>query len=145
MTTLTNPTDAELNDCFAKHVCWLELHSVDDFSGERSYRRLDGHVMVMEHGGFLKSMDAVLPWLDRCREIGLWVTICDHTNGINHGERDWLVSISNRDEREWNFDGNGWMFWEVANPSLPRACVLALLKAHGVGVVYGASSKTELQ
>jgi hypothetical protein len=141
MTTLTNPTDAELNEAFAEHVCkWTRAGMMDE------------HVMWFFDGAhdcgtpsWTQSMDAVLPWLDRCREIGLWVTICDHTNGINHGERDWLVSISNRDEREWNFDGNGWMFWEVANPSLPRACVLALLKAHGVGVVYGASSKTELQ
>jgi hypothetical protein len=123
MTTLTNPTDAELNDCFAKHVCWLELHSVDDFSGERSYRRLDGHVMVMEHGGFLKSMDAVLPWLNK--------TSCEFGNA----GPGWRAEVVTRE------GGYGTSLSE----DLPSACVLALLKAHGVGVVYGASSKTELQ
>lgn len=119
MTTLTNPTDDELNEAFALHVCKWTLLTVDDMSGERVYQKPSGTHVVVDHHGFIGSMDAVLPWLEKHREL------------------DFKIALYQYDGWHWNVDGGE--NCHADSWTLPRACVLALLKAHGVEVVYDST------
>lgn len=129
---LTNPTDDELSEVFADRIARLPTKGFRQWIGGDLSLRTGPHIWP----AYTNSADAVLPWLEKCKTNGLWVKIYDHTNGIASGERDWLVSISNRNESDENFEAAGWKFWEGTSSSLPRAAVIALLRANGITVLF---------
>jgi hypothetical protein len=104
--TLTNPTDDQLNAVFDTHVAKM---------GER------GELGPVLHGGeyklaypqWTRSMDAVLPWLEKA---GLWE--CGYSA---HHDGYWVTVSYGHDSED---------------RSLPRAAVIALLRANGVEVVF---------
>jgi hypothetical protein len=160
---LINPTDDELNAAFAEHVARWKRH--EPLRGEKRkvvcrlsesnydpFRPQRGDIIVVWTDGRLggtypqwtTSADAVLPWLEKCKDRGWWVKIKDHTNGIECGRRDWLVIISDYDdccdpyagEPGYAEPGKPLMYREGASPVFPKAAVLALLRAHGVEVEF---------
>ena len=130
MTTLTNPTDDELNEAFARYVAnWADIHYEQGEDVDIDAREIypwaglrgtppDGQRRMLFK--WTESMDAVLPWLNKWPEVRLY----DGEYCTSH-----CVVVT----------PGGDMFEEVAD-TLPRACALALLKAHGVEVVYDATS-----
>lgn len=78
---------------------------------------IDSGYNKVEVPNFCGSADAVLPWLEKS---GAWAM-------------DWCPIISNRDA--------AYKVWlrkrgiEAIGPTLPRAAVIALLRAHGVTVI----------
>ena len=119
MTTITNPTDDELNKLFALHICnWTPRpHPAFPNGPIISWRDGDG-VMKEVHSKlrFTESIDAVLPWLMQQNEFRVY--------GGQYCTAHCVVVTQ--------FDR---IFEQVADTT-PKACVLALLKAHGVEVVY---------
>lgn len=107
MTTLTNPTDDELNKAFAVHVANIS-HPITGI------RLSDDCTTFLIPPTYTESMDAVLPWLSK--------TTCEMGN-IGPGWTAEAVFL----------DGG---YGSALADTLPKACVLALLKAHGVEVVY---------
>jgi hypothetical protein len=107
MTTLTNPTDAELNEAFAVHVKGLD-------AGIYQYLKGRG-----EEPDGLNSIYQVLPHLDACRDVRV----------LGGGRQGWWTVIV-------YFKESGRNAVQAEARDLARACVLALLKAHGVEVVY---------
>lgn len=109
--TLTNPTDNQLNAAFAEKVAGWTLCWDEDSGGNRYeewWNGLEGPLDPI----FTTSADAVLPWLGKMDAIV--------TRSLS--ENDWRVVVP---------DGRC-----NSGPSFPRACVIALLRAHGVEVEF---------
>jgi len=126
-TILDNPTDDQLNAAFAEHVAgWKPMGCValvgpgDPFlyevPGERQWRNKEA---------WTRSMDAVLPWLEKHKSL----SVCRVTRLISPGV----------------FDDQGPLYWgvhlgdwknraEAGTPS--KAAVIALLRANGVTVNF---------
>lgn len=125
---LINPTDDELNTAFAEKVAgWTDVRYEEGENVD-----IDARVIYPWEGmagsppdgqerrlvpPFTRSMDAVLPLMEKA---GAWAA-------------DWCPIISNREA--------AYKVWlrksgiEAVGPTLPRACVIALLRANGVEVV----------
>ncbi len=146
MTELINPTDKELDLAFAEYVSdSVPCDHWRPFMGDSMMNDLNvcGHANCYPRQmpiKYCKYADAVLPYLEKCKTIGLWIRIYDQTNGLGCGRRDWLVSISNRDEADDYFEGKGWKFWEGVAPTFARAAVIALLQANNVRVTFDNES-----
>lgn len=140
---LIKPTDDELNACFAEKVAgwtyWKSKH------GHWHVTSPSGHVTVgdlyakfdeetgeklpevpwwkdAELPDFTQSAAAVLPWLEK------------HVAKIAHRCSQWEVLIHmgwSGNEQMPFAKSNDFEYWDR---SFPRACVIALLRAHGVGV-----------
>lgn len=115
---LINPSDDELNAAFAEKVAGWFIHPD---CGRLCPPNLPPAFNLGALPGvpaFTRSFDAVLPWLEK---DGAWAM-------------DWCPIISNRDA--------AYKVWirkkgvEALGPSLPRAAVLALLRARGVEVEF---------
>lgn len=107
---LINPTDDELNAAFAVAVAGYVQR-------EGGWEIPPMRAIWTEPLDFTRSMDAVLPLMEKA---GAWAA-------------DWCPIISNREA--------AYKVWlrksgiEAVGPTLPRACVIALLRANGVEVV----------
>lgn len=129
MTTITNPTDNELNAAFAVNVAsWNDVrheNGVDVDVPARTYIPYSGFRGTPPDGPrrmifkWTESMDAVFPWL--YRQDGYRLT------SPHRGHTEHRAMVYHRD---------GYPYIVGSADTLPRACVLALLKAHGVEVVY---------
>ena len=110
---LTNPTDEQLIEAFAEKVCaWPETEST-------KLARLMGK---SPYPPFTQSFDAVLPWLEKHE----W-SAERFTNGDGNlvvVVRVGLLGI-----------GGGW-----CDTELPRAAVIALLRAHDVAVEFSPAT-----
>lgn len=121
---LIRPTDDELNAAFAEKVCnWSK--GDDGYGYETVYNeRVAPYKTVgpVWRFNFARSADAVLPWLEKCYMETDWLggPVRHYTDA--GGGACWRVRLPGK------FDG------EVEDNSLPRACVIALLRAHGVEV-----------
>lgn len=112
MTKLTNPTDDQLNVAFAETVAGWTL--VTNSLGRLQPKDKDGH--WIQDWDFTQSADAVLPWLEK-------------TDDPDAAFRDGLWSVVFYVDKE-----NNWVKGE--DKSLPRAAVIALLRAHGVEIEF---------
>jgi hypothetical protein len=110
MKTLTNPTDDQLNSVFALTVAkW----TFDPDEGWRDEHGFSG--TAVDYHDFTRSMDAVLPWLDKTAgQDGFW-RMTSNGSGVS-------VVI--------NYE----QYAVAATPAL--AAVIALLHAHGVEVLF---------
>lgn len=116
MKTLTNPTDDELNAAFAEHV-------VGDTTAE-IYRRYLPEEHAEMRSNYCQSMDAVLPWLEKEPSATIRIEYKARWNA-------WAVAV---DKCAFAHDTANW--FEYEDKSLPRACVIALLRANGVEAVF---------
>jgi hypothetical protein len=129
--TLTNPTDQELNWAFAEKVCGYFQNPI--FKSNHSWCRKSstGEIVVLDGLGalpsFTTSADAVLPWLEKQYvETGL-------KNYWSHSPAQHFTS----EPKIWQiraFRGN--LQGIAESTTFPRACVIALLRAHGVEVNF---------
>lgn len=116
---LTNPTDDQLNEAFAVEAARLVKY-VDSFGlprwGPPDLPAAFNLLSLPHHPPpFTTSADAVLPWLEKHRfEATYW-------NG-------WRIRIICWEEKGEN------MFAD--DKSLPRAAVIALLRANGVEIEF---------
>jgi hypothetical protein len=123
---LVNPTDDQLNAAFAEKVAGYFSNPV--FKPQHSWCRKSptGEIVVLDGLGalppFTRSMDAVLPWLEQCLSAR-----CENLIG------GWNVKICYRGELTPS-NPLGHCYSEAMNRVLPRAAVIALLRAHGVEV-----------
>jgi hypothetical protein len=114
---IINPTDDHLNAAFAEKVAgWFRCERMGK---QVLYDPEGGHVLIGDTHcmpKFTESMDAVLPWLEKFN---------GHTNGpeINFQSGQWEVILNGCTTRD-----------RATCASLPRAAVIALLRAHGVEV-----------
>jgi hypothetical protein len=128
--TLTNPTDDQLNAAFAEHVAGFK-HGGMNIGGDPNntfgwsmtgpgskdpaaplHEKLS-FWWTSDLPKFTRSMDAVLPWL---KKAGLWE--CGYSA---HHDGYWVTVSYGHDSED---------------KSLPRAAVIALLRANGVEVVF---------
>lgn len=141
---LINPPDDELDAAFAEHVAGWKWEDWNMCGEKRMLLIGPGLSWEDRHPEYTKSADAVLPWLEKCKDRGWWVQVKDHTNGIECGRRDWLVIISDYDdccdpyagEPGYAESGKPLMYREGAAPVFAKAAVIALLRAHGVEVEF---------
>lgn len=121
--TLTNPTDEQLDAAFATEVAgWtehrqmiLDKHFITRWAAPGTPLGFNVLALSTEPPKFTPSMDAVLPWLEKWRSIEIdW----------HRGPELWSVGIG-------EFKGD-----PTFSTLLPRACVIALLRAHGVEVIF---------
>ncbi len=122
---LINPTDEELNAAFAESVArWSYNSHYNDW-----YLK-DGDSIAWsgrKTPEWTKSADAVLPWLAKyVTETGCLWSITVRPDGL------FLVNEGYQDESGPML--NGGHDADVEDKSLPRAAVIALLRAHGVEV-----------
>lgn len=130
---LINPTDDELNAAFAEKVAgWqptedqIERASIIDeaWYGDATREQAVQSAIRAFRPHFTRSMDAVLPWLEKS---GYYVSLC-YWNGPWAEPPGWCLSL-------WENDENGQQVGDyVRDKSLPRACVIALLRVHGVDI-----------
>ena len=123
---LTNPTDAELDAAFAEHVAgwmWRPERGGAWFL-KSEYEDPYSWVRIMDAKGadigisglrFTQSADAVLPYLEKKEESGSVI------DAIRVGGK-WSIIIHAE--------------YSAEDESLPRACVIALLRAHGIQVEF---------
>lgn len=132
--TLTNPSDAELDAAFAERVAgWvphrqmiLDKHFVTRWAPPGTPEAFNLLALDTSPPAFTDSMDAVLPYLERLGWRGTSNragSTCAATIEVNSHEADGSTHIAQADDTRF------------ANP-LAAACVLALLRAHGVEVVF---------
>lgn len=118
---LVNPTDDQLNAAFAQHVAgWFPIepkHSKGSLMMVDEWWDAKGYPVGAPR--FVTSVDAVTPWLEKA---GRWSAI----RGA-----DGLYEI-NLDDIPMPETG---VYWAI-DASLPRAAVIALLRAHGVEVEF---------
>lgn len=111
---LTNPTDDQLNAAFAEKVAgWFRTERLGK---QVLYDPEGGHVLIGDTRcmpSFTTSADAVLPFVSKLKEVG-----------IHYLEGDWYVRCWSEKKECANCD------------SLPKACVIALLRAHGVEIEF---------
>lgn len=112
---LIKPTDAELNDAFAEHVCGMKLVNSETWGKIWISTDVGGECYMSETRNWICSADAVLPWLEK--------------------QRAWMC------EKLWESDKTR-IIVHVSDPrgasaeadTMPRAAVIALLRAHGAEV-----------
>jgi hypothetical protein len=120
-TTLTNPTDDQLNCAFAEKVAgWTQDKEEYWHDAEGSGVNEDGFYLVPS---FTTSADAVLPWLEK------WTQ--DHPGDEWHvGQRKGMWAIDVHQPKGFIDQYNS------RDKSLAKAAVIALLRAHGVVVEF---------
>lgn len=115
---MINPSDRRLEEAFARHVAkWRKRENEDD---EEITEWYDKKNKLVSHGdkfgnlpNWIGSVNAVMPWLDKNlvfiqKEDGQWSVGVDAWTTIHYGK----------------------------SRSLPRAAVIALLRAEGVEVEF---------
>jgi hypothetical protein len=115
---LIDPTDDQLNEAFAVHVAgWT--HVVMN-AGKQLVGRLPPSSLYSVVPLFTTSADAVLPWLERdAFDVRIsFSNTCD----------TWHVELLGRFTSNRSF--------KAAAETFPRACVIALLRAHGVEIEF---------
>lgn len=105
--TLTNPTDQELNAAFAEHVVGFLFPTAPK----------DGKCEEWSGANYCGSADAVTPFLEK-RARAITISYCDVTV-------QWTVNLI-------GFNTT----WLGHSETLPRAAVVALLRANGVEVNF---------
>ena len=124
---LIDPTDDELNAAFAEKVAgWTRFFSENLGAALFHPPGLPDAANVnkrFEVPRFTQSADTVLPWLEKWRDGN---TLFIAGTSI-FGERAWGVDLIDNSQNFRQF---------VKDPSLPRAAVIALLRAHGVEVEF---------
>lgn len=122
--------DADLNSLFAEKVAGWVPYIAPKNKGSLllPYKWFDGsgHPQVAI-ANFTASMDAVLPWLEK-KEV---VEVIYNDNPYT-GSKGYSVQVADSFTEDLK-EPSGRSGW-VKDPSLPRACVLALLRAAGVAV-----------
>lgn len=131
--TLTNPTDDQLNAAFAEKVAltvpcdnWIPL-----IAGA-AMMRVDNrcqHDSCYPRGAcpkFTRSMDAVLPHLEK----GSFHATRNYFLPAGEKPDMWFVHYLDFDPKELR-QREG----KARDASLPRACVIALLRSHGVDII----------
>lgn len=112
---LTNPTDDQLNAAFAEHVAgW---HAEDAESGYRP-----GEDNSAWAPRFTHSADAVLPWLEK--------SPFDVVQTYSNTCCMWTVRLLGRFTSNKEFVGQ-------SEDGPAKAGVIALLRAHGVEIIFG--------
>lgn len=118
---LIDPTDDELNAAFAEKVAgWKRLDCClwdvgYDIGNPWCRKRSDG-VWISNHAKWTRSADAVLPWLEK--------------RGYSIIYRGGMYDV-----RVYDDDGDNEAGRAYEN-CLPRAAVIALLRAHGIEVEF---------
>lgn len=114
---LTNPTDGELNAAFAEGVAgWTRTN--DGFWRSPDMAVGDDPKLFVDVQ-FIASFDAVLPWLLKTA----WFNVSRSKERGAHCEIDACHDASSR-------------CFLAESESVPRACVIALLRAHGVEIEF---------
>lgn len=115
---LTNPTDDELNAAFADIVYGRRCEKCGKFHDKYNEGVNEDSLK------FTDSADAVLPWLEK-RELQ-W------SAGHRMYAKDFFCSIQTKITQDgWDEERAS-----ATDSSFPRACVIALLRAHGVEVEF---------
>ncbi len=118
---LVNPTDDQLNTAFAEKVAGY--FSNPAFKPQHSWCRKSptGEIVVLDGLGalppFTRSMDAVLPWLEKC---AAWRRDADGEVFVYRHSAAGSASAGGKKE----------------TMCFPCSCVIALLRAHGVEVEF---------
>lgn len=124
---LTDPTLDELDRAFAEHVAgWNKIGP--DFQ-QRIYGELwikDG-TTISAPPHFTRSFDAVLPWLEKCREIGRRIH-CEM------GFKRWRIWIHDKQPSGLYLSGDREA--DGDSESFPLAAVIALLRANGHEITF---------
>lgn len=124
---LVNPTDGQLNSAFAEHVAgWFPIepkHSKGSLMMVDEWWDANGYPVGAPR--FASSADAVLPWLEKSER---YVSV-RHWRGHWEEQPGWMVILYEDDE-------GGRELARAVDTSLPRAAVIALLRAHGVEVEF---------
>lgn len=125
---LINPTDDELNAAFAEKVAgWFRAERLGK---QVLYDPEGGHVLIGDTRcmpQFTHSADAVLPWLERWRDSGKGYVAMATIHSAAMQRTGWVVQVR---------DAETGPLQEIIHWSLPRAAVIALLRAHGVEVEF---------
>lgn len=119
---IINPTDDQLDAAFAEHVAG-QIPTVSP--GYFTYPNVRGFWRAKK---FTQSSDAVLPWLEKGRESGRRI-------GIEVGFRLWRIWIHDKNT-DGLYDSCLERRPDGESDTLPRAAVIALLRAHGVEVEF---------
>lgn len=130
---------AALNAAFAERVAGYECAHEwfcsssrvpkrgSSFACRKCGRKVRGGGNARIPPDFCASMDAVLPWLEKWRlDVAPQRSI--NINQANNCAMEWHVSLLDEEDGSDSF---------AADKSLPHACVIALLRAHGVEVSNG--------
>jgi hypothetical protein len=132
MTTLTNPSDGELDSAVAEHVAgWKPEKFMVNPPRPTGYGMAPGGA-IGPIPAYSRSMDAVWPLM----------AAFSHKNGLEHGGEPIVFRIYSPACNDyvwtvqpvWMHHDGGLEETPVSDKSLPRACCLALLAAHGVAV-----------
>jgi hypothetical protein len=139
--TLINPTDDELNRAFAEKVAgWnyqpkcLSTNPEDRTETPMWFVPARGDAGPgYEYAlyGWTRSMDAVLPWLEKWRDSGKGYVVMATIHSAAMKRTGWIIQI-----RDSALETNNVKDFEVIDWSASRACVIALLRAHGVVVEF---------
>lgn len=138
---LTNPTDDELGAAFITEVCGGRIVDKEPAMEARepvlTGRWLDGKLYVAswsraapnvkmwhdwDKARFTRSFDAVLPWMH-----------CQWSCNITH---QWTVLFVGWTVRLMTPKDVNKQLTMAQDESLPRAAVIALLRAHGVEIIF---------
>lgn len=123
MKMLINPTDLELNYAFAEHVAgWMQCERLGKLVW---YDPEGGHEINLPR--FTESADLVLPCLDKWRDRPFLYRLAQ----IDMTAEEWWVKLAQPGHVVLGQD-----FWHGRSDTLPRACVIALLRANGVEVEF---------
>lgn len=131
---MTNPTDDQLNALFAEKVAgWtahrqmiLDKHYIARWAAPWIPEWVNMPTLPTEPPKFTDSMDAVLPYLDRHP----WAA-----RSARDGQYEACINWPENDCGKSDLGGKVYMSLCRAvgeADTLPRACVIALLRAHGV-------------
>lgn len=123
---LTNPTDDQLNAAFAEKVAgWINQGKAKGVPALNNRWVLPDRSLVEGPLQFMRSADAVLPWLSK--QI-LWdAQDCAAQSQLNF--RCWIRILTKA-------AGERSEYAEAREATFPRAAVIALLRAHGVEVEF---------
>jgi hypothetical protein len=123
MKKLLNPSDDSLDFAFAAVVAGIAPDS-PDIGGDPLRGLYCGDSGRRHVPRFTRSMDAVLPWISKQSiDTGAVWSITVYLDG------SFMVNAGHQDENSKDAPSG-------EDKSLPRACVIALLRAHGVEVEF---------
>ncbi len=135
---MINPTEDQINAAVAEKVAgWTKVDLVHGCFGWKHPRPSDGELSIYPLESFTRSMDAVLPLLEKhhwnCRSHGM--------SGSTHGYPHCTVTVtefpvSEHPERfGTQHEGHCFSGDSIAT-ALPLAACIALLRAYGVEVEF---------
>lgn len=123
---LINPTDRALDRAFAIEVAGWRTHPTES---KKCFDQTSLSCYWSDVPEFTQSTDAVLPWLQKCAQVSIYML-----------GPVWRVSI----DMKGTGIGAWWLYTgcDHHDKSLPRAACIALLRSKGISVEFTGEGRT---